>query len=360
MVTTLTPDPCIELGIEVPVSEIESRLRDFWENEQDRARVSMMNLVICSEKPGSLVANSRAIRTLAEDHACRAILTEINRDLHEATIRAWITAHCHLVNGAKATCSEQIAFHLTGTASGRFRNTVFAHLHADLPVVLWWQGELSPIFSERLVQVIDRLVIDSADWTDPATSFQSILQLSHQTNAALILQDFAWTRCWQLRLCIAGLFDDPAAQRMLQSIDRIEIDYAPEHRNTMLQFLAWLCVQADWADRPDGTPGFLSTTGHPIELRLSHSGDNSPIRRLSLHAGQHIAEISQAPDSHHLVRRVHAPGYEISSLSPRDPETSVELLAEQLSRGGRNSMFQKILPRYLSLIPRFLNSPSLS
>jgi glucose-6-phosphate dehydrogenase assembly protein OpcA len=343
-------DSTTELGIEVPVSEIETRLRAFWESEQDRARVSMMNLVICSEKPGSLVENSHAIRTLAEEHACRAILTEINREHPDATLRAWITAHCHLFHGTKATCSEQISFLLTGTASGRFRNTVFSHLHADLPVVFWWQGELSPLFSERLVQVIDRLVVDSAEWSDPTSSFQTILQLSSQTNPDLILQDFAWTRCWQFRLCIAGLFDEPAAQRMLQSIDRIEIDYAPHHHNTMLQLLAWLAVQAGWTDQPDGQPGFLSTTGHPIQLLLSLTESDRPISRLSLQAGEHIAEISQAPDSHHLVRRVHAPGYDVSSLSPRDPTSSVELLAEQLSRGGRNSMFQKILPRYLTLL----------
>jgi glucose-6-phosphate dehydrogenase assembly protein OpcA len=351
---TTAPLPSLDttdLGLEVPVSEIETRLRAFWESEQDRARVSMMNLVVYSEKPGSLSENSRAIRTLAEDHACRAILTEVNRTFRQATLRAWITAHCHLFHGTKATCSEQISFLLTGTASGRFRNTIFSHLHADLPVVFWWQGELSPLFSERLVQVIDRLVVDSAEWANPASSFQTILHLASQTNPNLIIQDFAWTRCWQFRLCIAGLFDEPAAQRMLQSIDRIEIEYSARHYNTMLLLLAWLAVQAQWSDLPGNQPGFLSATGHPIDLALSLTESDAPITRLSLHAGKHVAEISQTPDSPHLQRRVHAPGYDVSSLSPRDPTTSVELLADQLSRGGRNSMFQKILPRYLSLLP---------
>ena len=345
------PADSAELGLEVPVADIESRLRSFWEADQDRTRVSMMNLVVVSEKPGSLVENSRAIRTLAEEHACRAILTEINRPHPEATLRAWITAHCHLVNGTKATCSEQISFLLTGTAGGRFRNTVFSHLHADLPVVLWWQGELSPLFSERIAQIIDRLVIDSADWSNPGKSFQTILQFTRQTNTDLILHDLAWSRTWQLRLCIAGLFDDPAAQRLLQSIDRIEIRHSPKHHNTMLQLLAWLAVQAGWADRADGHPGFLSATGHPIVLVRSLTENAEPVSHLSLHAGENVAEISQPPGSPHILRRVHAPGYDVSSLSPTDPVSSIELLAAQLSRGGRNSMFHKILPRYLSLLP---------
>ena len=76
---------------------------------------------------------------------------EIDRDEPLPGLRAWITAHCHLAHGRKSVCCEQIAFYLTGKVTGRFRNTVFAHLNSDLPLVFWWQGELSEILTERLV-----------------------------------------------------------------------------------------------------------------------------------------------------------------------------------------------------------------
>ncbi|MFN7343291.1 MAG: glucose-6-phosphate dehydrogenase assembly protein OpcA, partial [bacterium] len=112
---------------------------------------------VYSEKSGSLLENSRIINELTRDNACRAILVEIDRN-EAASLRAWITAHCHLSHGQKSVCCEQISFRLTGRVTGRFRNTVFSHLNSDLPLVFWWQGELSDVFTERLASVMDRLI----------------------------------------------------------------------------------------------------------------------------------------------------------------------------------------------------------
>ncbi len=42
--------------------------------------------------------------------------------------------------------------------------------------------------------------------------------------------------------------------------------------------------------------------------------------------------------------------YQVSSLSPADPEDSADLVAQQLARGGKNSLFLKILPVFLELL----------
>lgn len=347
MTTTLEDDALAELGLSVPIAEIESRLLEFWEGDQDRARVSMMNLVVFSEKTGSLLENSRAIRELAEEHACRAILTEIQQEQNPASIRAWITAHCHMVQGNKATCSEQIAFHLIGTASGRFRNTVFSHLHADLPVVFWWQGELTSIFTERLTSVIDRLVVDSASWDQPKDYFETILKMAKPD---LVIQDFSWTRTWQLRLSIAGLFDDLRAQSLLPAMDRITVRYSGKHRTSLLQVLGWLAIQAGWSvKRSSEVTAFLHPDERDIVVDLQETDDGPPITQLSLHSGDEFAEFLQDGDSNHIRRRLVTRESEINSLSPIDPTGDVELLAELLSRGGQNTMFRKILPPYLEL-----------
>ena len=230
---------------------IDKELRKFWEQDEARTNASLMNLVVYSEKPGALLENSAIIRNLTREHACRAILVEIDRAEPLPSIRAWITAHCHLAHGRKSVCCEQIAFYLTGIVTGRFRNTVFAHLNSDLPLVFWWQGELSDILTERLVSVMDRLIVDSSSWADPAASFRRIEEAS-QINTDLILQDHAWTRTWQFRIGVASIFDDPAAQRALPEIDSVEITYHPAHRNSCLQLLAWLAMQAGWKDRKSG------------------------------------------------------------------------------------------------------------
>ncbi len=346
----IIPDVCPELGTEVPVSAIDRELRKLWEQDEARTNASLMNLVVYSEKPGALIANSEIIRELTRDHACRAILVGIDRDEPKPNIRAWITAHCHLADGRKSVCCEQIAFHLTGRVTGRFRNTVFAHLNSDLPLIFWWQGELSEILTERLVSVMDRLVIDSSAWADPAASFAMIEETS-QANPELVIQDHAWTRSWQFRVGIASLFDDPAAQQALPRIYRVEIIYHPDHRNTALQILAWLVVQAVWKDRESTDPfAYESATGVEISVNLTADAAVPPIASVIIRAANTTVQVTQKAGASHIERHVESAGYKATSLSPIDPTTPAELVAVQLSRGGKNSLYQKILPRFRAML----------
>ena len=305
-----------------------------------------MNLVVYAERKNGLLENSRIIGDLTRDNACRAILVEINRD-EEASLRAWITAHCHLSHGQKSVCCEQIAFRLTGRVTGRFRNTVFSHLNSDLPLIFWWQGELSEVFTERLASVIDRLIVDSSSWTDVKSGFASIFEAS-SGSAALVVQDLAWTRCWQYRVGIAGLFDDSVAQAMLGEIERIRITHSPHDRNTALQLLAWLAVQAGW--KIAGPGAFETKEGRRITAEIESSMSSAPLGLVELSAPCGSVRISREKGSSHLLREIESGDYKVSSLSPADPDSPEGLVACQLSRGGKNSLFLKILPTFLKLL----------
>jgi len=343
------PDFCPELGIEVPVSAIDKELRKLWEQDDARTNASLMNLVVFSEKSGSLVENSAIIRELTREHACRAILVEIDK-LSDPSLRAWITAHCHLAEGRKSVCCEQISFYLTGRVTGRFRNTVFAHLNSDLPLVFWWQGDLSDILTERLVSVMDRLIIDSSSWADPASSFRMIEENS-QMNADLIIQDHAWTRSLQFRIGIASLFDDPVAQKALPGIWTVEIIYHPDHRNTALQVLVWLAIQAGWKDAESREGfAFTSTSGASITATLKADAGSAPLSALIVRSADTTVQVTYEKGASHIQKHIECGGYDATSLSPADPTTPAELVGLQLARGGKNSLYQKILPRFRAML----------
>lgn len=353
MSTTLDtiPQVCPELGIEVPVSAIDSELRKLWEQDEARTNASLMNLVVYSESIGALIANSEIIRELTREHACRAILVEIDSKA-PPSLRAWITAHCHLADGRKSVCCEQISFYLTGKVTGRFRNTVFSHLNSDLPLIFWWQGELSEILTERLVSVIDRLIIDSSSWADPVASFKQI-EAASQSNSDLVIQDHAWTRSWQFRVGIAGLFDDPVAQQALPKINFVSITYHPDHRNTALQVLAWLAVQAGWKNSSGGSAfGFTSGSGVSISVELTEDASGPPLGSLIIKSDEVTVQVTQQPGASHVERRVESSSYSAVSLSPADPTSPAELVAVQLARGGKNSLYQKILPRFRAMLEK--------
>ena len=343
--TTLTENYA-ELGTEVPVSQIDRELRKLWEQDDARTNASLMNLVVYTEKPGGLLENSRIINDLTRENACRAILVEIARD-EEASLRAWITAHCHLSHGQKSVCCEQISFRLTGRVTGRFRNTVFSHLNSDLPLIFWWQGELSDVFTERLASVMDRLIVDSSTWGDVAGSFARIHE-AVEGNSSLIVQDLAWTRCWQYRVGIAGLFDDAVAQTIIGKIETVHIKHSPENRNTALQFLAWIAVQAGW--KSTGNFTFLTKEGVSVKAEVESDENSAPMGLVELSAGETTVRVSREKGASHLLREIKSGAYHVSSLSPADPEKSADLVAQQLSRGGKNSLFLKVLPVFLEML----------
>lgn len=345
MSETLT-DAYAELGKEVPVSQIDHELRALWEQDDARTNASLMNLVVYTERIGGLLENSRIIGDLTRENACRAILVEITRD-EEASLRAWITAHCHLSHGQKSVCCEQIAFRLTGRVTGRFRNTVFSHLNSDLPLIFWWQGELSEVFTERLASVMDRLIVDSSSWNDTKAGFARITEAT-EGNTALVVQDLAWTRCWQYRVSIAGLFDDSVVYSALSGIARIRIVHSPQDRNTALQLLAWLGIQAGW--KMVGDSIFETKEGSRITVQIESSARSAPLGLVELSSLGTTVRVSREKGSAHLLREIESGDYKVSSLSPADPKSPEGLVAQQLSRGGKNSLFLKILPAFLELL----------
>jgi glucose-6-phosphate dehydrogenase assembly protein OpcA len=358
--SALTMDP--ELGQEVPVASIDKELRKLWEADQARSNASLINLVTCSEEPGSLRKNSEIIRKLTQEHACRAILVEFDRAVEEPSIRAWITAHCHLYAGQKSVCCEQIAFAFTGRVTGRFRNTVFAHLNSDLPLVMWWQGELTSVLTERLSSVIDRLVVDSSSWSDPGSSYARLQEVVEDSNLKLTVHDLAWSRTWQFRLALAALFDEPVALDALGAMQSVRIVHHPRHRSSALQLLAWLSLQAGWRTsheldlsvgrRLGATESFSFDTpaGTPVAVTVEADENAEPLGLLELSSPSVTLRISREPGASHLVRELICDGVGHTSLAPADPDDAAGLVGSQLSRGGKNTLFRKVLPRFLGLL----------
>lgn len=351
-----------ELGVEVPVSSIGRELRKLWEQDAARTNASLINLVVYSERPQSLVENSAIIRDLTREHACRALLVGMDRDTQEPSVRAWITAHCHLADGRKSVCCEQISFMLTGRVAGRLRNTVFAHLNSDLPLVFWWQGELSDVFNEGLYSVVDRLLFDSSGWADPVSSFRRIQNACDQQGGGLVVHDLEWARGNQFRLGVAAMFDDPAALKQLPYLRAVDITYHPAHRSAALLMLAWVASRAAWRDGRDlalqvkPAPGavesfaFVSDEGWPIRATLRADVKSAPLGEVAFSLPSISIRIKRDAGSPHMERVLQCGGRSLRSLVPADPDAVDELVCQQLGRGGGNSLFRKTLPRFRELL----------
>ena len=350
------PNDCSQLGREVEISQIEVELKRLWEADEASTNASLMNFAVYSENAKALSQNSETVREITRQHSCRAILIGVDREDPEVSMRAWITAHCNLMNGNKSVCSEQIAFHLTGQVSGRLSNTVFAHLNSDLPLIFWWQGELSERFNDRLYSLIQRLVIDSSEWQNPLAQFQKIAPAMQEYN--MVVQDLSWTRTYHARLGIASLFDDPLAQVAIPAIKEVRVVSSSEGEIAGLQLLAWFAAQCEWrtaseliaSDRVTNSFHFEHAHGGLVKASVVIDDDCAAIGLVEIDAGDVQLTISRRKGSALLHIKLESPGHTSEQSAPADSEDVVGLVRDQLSRGGKNSLFRKVFPVFMGLL----------
>lgn len=356
----------LALGKEVSIADIDKELRILWEADKASSNASLINLAVYSEAKGAILKNSESVQAITREHACRALLIGIDREDSNASIRAWVTAHCHLSQGRKSVCCEQIAFQLTGRATGRLRNTVFAHLNSDLPLVFWWQGELSPIFSERLYSLIDRFVFDSSEWADPLGSFRCIEKVIEDV-PALQPMDIEWTRSFHVRQAIAGLFDDPLAMCATERMSKVRIVVHPKHQIAGLQLLAWIVQSTGWQRSMDlglkteseGEIFYFETSdGADVTAVIELNPAGAPIGLVEISCPECKVMVTREVGSHLLHQKLDAEGHQIERCTPAGSDDPSELVMSQLSLGGKNSLYRVMVPVFLNLLGDEDGSPS--
>ena len=350
-------DYAMALGKEVAIADVDKELHLLWEEDKASTNASLINLAVYSERNGAIIKNSEYVQIITREHACRALLIGIDRDNPQASIRAWITAHCHLSHGRKSVCCEQVAFQLTGRSTGRLRNTVFSHLSSDLPLVFWWQGELSSLFSERLYSLIDRFIFDSSEWSNPMEAYACV-SVAMQSEQSLLPMDIEWTRSSQIRMAIAGLFDDPMAVNALEQVSDLKVVVHPEHRMAGLQLLAWVVQRTGWkrsnelsldSDRGD-VYYFETVDGSSLVAQVVTDPLSAPVGMMEFIAPGLELRVTRDTGSPYIRQELHAGEHRFERCTPSNSDDSAELVMNQLSRGGNNSLYCAMMPEFLSLL----------
>lgn len=344
------------LGKEVSINSVDKELRLLWEADEATSKASLINFIIYSEEEGSILKNCDAVSEITREHSCRAILMELDRDGDDPKVRSWITSHCNLSGGKKAVCCEQIAFLVGGYLPGIVRHTLFSHLDSDLPLVIWWQGNFSESFRESFYSKIDRLIIDSSKWTDCVSQYVRVEQaLKEAPN--LVIQDLSWTRSYYFRLAFAGLVDQPAILQNLSAISQVSLTAPRRERATALQLVAWLAelscyelVQKVSSDASD-VMMMRNKDGKEVKFTVSYDAALPTLSSLEVCMGDYQLKIHREIDRPLLCQQIlHKGDSMLKRHCPADQIEHVALITDQLSRGGKNSLFKKILPMALRML----------
>jgi glucose-6-phosphate dehydrogenase assembly protein OpcA len=140
---------------------------------------------------------------LAERHPSRTIVL-VPETGAEDGLDAAVEVECFPVGDGRSVCVETIRIRLRGRRAETPASIVQPLLIADLPVFLRWRGQ--PPFGEpefeQLVDVVDRLIVDSTEWPDLPAAYAKLAGLFDR----VVVSDIAWARTSRWRVQLASLW----------------------------------------------------------------------------------------------------------------------------------------------------------
>lgn len=153
--------------------------------------------------PEWLDAAEAVLAGLGERHPSRTIVLVPEPDADDDAIQAEVELE-RFALGDRSICSEVLMLRLRGRSARVPASIVQPLLVADLPVFLRWRGQ--PRFGgtelEQLVEVADRVIVDSGEWPDVPDVYRELVPYLDRS----AWSDIAWARTLDWRRVLAGLW----------------------------------------------------------------------------------------------------------------------------------------------------------
>ncbi len=222
----------------VRIEEVERQLSLLWHMSADNmrtaqnlhVRTSVLNLVVCAPNLATAKAASTQLRDLSgsSSHFARVTVLILDQSASDSDVSAWVTLRCFsVISDIIRHCFEQTTIQLSGGAVNSAATIVQPLLKPDLPVYLWWLGDLPSnhaIFDD-LAQLSQRVIVDSHSFY---SSEQDIKTLVSFMDAApdCAISDLGWGRLAAWRELIAQFFDNAETRPYLDGLDHVVIEHA--------------------------------------------------------------------------------------------------------------------------------------
>ncbi len=199
------------------IAELEDELNELRSREaaagQPFQRTSVMTHI--AWVPADWVgAAENVLAGLAERHPSRTIVLLPEPDEDDA-LEAETSIDCYPTGGDRQVCTETIRVRLKGRVADAPASVVQPLLISDLPVFMRWRGEPDWDSGQlaQLVDVADRLIVDSTEWLDLPAAYARLARLFED----LVVSDIAWARTSRWRAQLASLWPGIA------KVDRIRV-----------------------------------------------------------------------------------------------------------------------------------------
>jgi glucose-6-phosphate dehydrogenase assembly protein OpcA len=331
------------------------------------ARASVLNLIVTVVDDAAAERVVQAMLDLGVRHPSRAIVLVPRPGDPGDALDARISTHCHEPPGrSDRICYEEVILTVRGDAARHLAGVVAPLLIHDLPTHVWWPGQ--PPFDDpvcdQLVELTDRLIVDTADFADLLPGLRRLAGVRRRSGVG----DLSWERLGWWQELTAQFFDAPRFRRYLPNLSRLHVGYALPAESDgaeaapivqALLYAGWIATRLGWkrdrtlapfADgrlhlRLEGRYEMVELLLEPVETDAVPAGDLTSVRLRSLgEAGAAEFIIDRDASGTEATVATNADG--MTALLRRvqmEPPTEAELLSGQLGRDGIDLVYTDAL-----------------
>ena len=322
--------------LHVDVSSIEKQLAELWraeEHDRDKAltKAALWNVVAHTWTGEEHARVSEILARASASVPQRTIVIQADRR-GDARIASWISANCHLIAGGRQVCSEEVSIVAAGDQVDHVPPLVSALLLPDMPVGVWWVGELPRDHHEyaaTLLEPADRLIFDSAQFHG-REDLDLVVSIADGTTTAPA--DLNWARIEEWRSATAALFDPQPMREQLQSIRNIRVFSGGGTSfgalSEALLFVAWMAAQ----------------TGREIDFDFVREGDEAGIAAIEiLFEDNSIAVMRGDRDRNVVISTSDGPDVALDCVTRALARGEEDLIVRLLKRPEADRVYLKAL-----------------
>ncbi len=232
-----------------PIDRIDGDLRALWAKAGPGGaavtRTQTMTVIAVCETPAYFEAAAQAVG-IAGTVGARTIVVAADEPQAAASITTEIALHPR-DGKTDVPGGESVFLRAHGKARAFIPDTVGKLLTPDVPVYVWWVGDLPDDDSlfDHLAPLAKLTIFDTAEM-----DLRDLAPLDRLAKGAdrFALADFGWQRLRTWQELTARFFDDPRAGDELAALDEIKLTFHPrrDHKRTSDPFSNQVALFAGW------------------------------------------------------------------------------------------------------------------
>jgi glucose-6-phosphate dehydrogenase assembly protein OpcA len=210
---------------------VENLIELRRQSARTASRTSVMTLVVVAANDDEAYRAQGAMHALGTHHPARLIVLRPEPGPGPAGVDARVSIYGAVV-GEHPVAFDEVVLTARGGAAGELKAIIEPFTLPDLPIVLWYPGEL-PKATDPLLGIADTVLVDSKEAGDER-AFAALAELFRRS----VVVDLSWERLRPWRESLAALFAGPAYRPFATGVTTIEVSGKRGPRHLLAGWLA--------------------------------------------------------------------------------------------------------------------------